>query len=96
MTSPLSILDPTAPAPRSGTQARRSLDGLKDKVVGFIDNTKPNFSYLVDDVAALLTSRYGVKSVVKRSKRAATVAADEELIDELAHQCDLVIAGSGD
>ena len=72
MTATLSILDPTAPAPRSGTHVRSVLAGLQGKVVGFIDNTKPNFSYLVDDLAAVLTSQYGVKTVVKRNKRAAT------------------------
>jgi hypothetical protein len=96
MPATISILDPTAPAPSTGKRARRVLNGLKDKVVGFIDNTKPNFTDLVDDVAALLVSRHGVKSIVKRSKRAATVAAERAIIDELARECDLVIAGSGD
>jgi len=74
----------------------RTLDGLRGKVVGFIDNAKPNFDHLVDALAELLVSRYGVSAVIKRKKRAASVAAPEAVYKELAERCDLVITGSGD
>jgi hypothetical protein len=77
-------------------QAEQLLAGLAGKVVGFIDNAKPNFNYLVDDLADLLTSRHGVKRVLKRQKRSASVPAPDEVIKEFAEQCDLVITGSGD
>ena len=32
-------------------QAQQLLAGLAGKVVGFIDNAKPNFNHLVDDLA---------------------------------------------
>ena len=66
------------------------------KVVGFIDNSKPNFSHLVDDLAELLTSTYGVVRVLRHQKRAASVPAAAHIIDDYTLQCDLVIAGSGD
>ena len=90
------VYDPTAPTsnePRGGAPA---LAGLTGKVVGFIDNAKPNFHYLVDDLAELLTTKYGVASVVKRSKRSAAVPAPAEVVNELAGCCDVVITGSGD
>lgn len=96
MTSTLILLDPTAPPPTGGPVARRALAGLSGKTVGFIDNTKPNFNHLVDDLAGLLVEKYGVSAIVKRSKAAATIGAEEALIDELARDCHLVIAGSGD
>jgi hypothetical protein len=65
-------------------------------VVGFIDNAKPNFRLLVDDLAARLTSHYGVAQVHIRQKRAASLAAPEAMLEELLATCDLVIAGSGD
>jgi hypothetical protein len=77
-------------------QAQQLLAGLAGKVVGFIDNAKPNFNYLVDDLAELLTSQHGVKRVLKRQKRSASVPAPDEVIREFAEQCDLVITGSGD
>jgi hypothetical protein len=66
------------------------------KVIGFIDNAKPNFDLLVQDMAALLTSKYGVADVIVRRKRGASMPADEAVIAELAEKCDVVITGMGD
>ena len=96
MTGSVTLFDPTAPRRESGHRAQRSLDRLAGSVVGFIDNAKPNFNHLVDDLAELLVSRHGVRRVIKRKKRAASVPAPESVYTELAGQCDLVIAGSGD
>ena len=99
MASTLTLYDPTAPrrepedAP--GT-AKAALAGLAGKVVGFIDNAKPNFGLLVDDLSELLTSKYGVARVVKRRKPSASVPAKPDVIAELSGECDLVITGSGD
>ena len=90
------LYDPTAPRAQGSAQIRRILPALAGKVVGFIDNAKPNFNHLVDDVADLLMSRYGVSRVIKRQKRSASVPAADEVLVELAAQCDLVITGSGD
>ena len=96
MTGSVLLFDPTAPRREGGQQVRRALDGLAGAVVGFIDNAKPNFDHLVDDLSELLVSRYGVRQVIKRRKRAASVGAPEAMYEELAGQCDLVITGSGD
>ena len=96
MTSTLLVYDPTAPAAGQSAQVGKVLDGLAGKVVGFIDNAKPNFHHLVDDLAALLVERHGVRTVIKRGKRGASMPAPEAIVEELAGQCDLVIAGSGD
>ncbi len=77
-------------------QAGNALTGLAGKVVGFIDNSKPNFNHLLDDLAEILTTRYGVKSVLTRRKPITTVPAGDEAIAELVRDCDLVITGSGD
>lgn len=95
MNASVLLYDPTAVRHGTARQAQ-TLQGLRGKVVGFIDNAKPNFEYLVDDLAAQLLSRYGVSRVIKRKKRSASVAADEAVYGELAQQCDLVITGSGD
>ncbi len=92
----MQVYDPTAPSPEATQNLRRSVGDLSGKVVGFIDNSKPNFNLLVDDIAELLTARYGVKTIVKRGKRGASMPATAQVIDELADQCDLVVTGSGD
>lgn len=90
------VFDPVAPKRDGPQQSRRALDGLAGKVVGFIDNGKPNFNHLVDDLAELLKSRHGVKATVKHSKRTASIPAPDEVMEDLAGRCDLVITGAGD
>jgi hypothetical protein len=91
------LFDPTAPREESSRgpqpQTRTKLEGA---VVGFIDNAKPNFNHLADDLGELLVARYGVARVVKRRKRSASVPAPEEMLREITGECDVVITGSGD
>lgn len=90
------LYDPTAPSGGVPGEAGATLETLTGKVVGFIDNAKPNFNHMVDDLAELLIADYGVSQVIKRRKRSASVPAPDDVVRELADQCDLVIAGSGD
>ena len=98
MAGTVMLFDPTARRAADDTvdAARPALSGLAGKVVGFIDNAKPNFGILADDLGALLMSKYGVARVVKRRKPSASVPAKSEVIAELAGECDVVITGSGD
>ena len=97
MSATLTILDPVAPAGIAGSErAFQPLNTLQGKVVGFIDNSKPNFSYLVDDLAELLVARHGVAAVIRHRKLSASIPATEEAIADVRRQCDLVITGSGD
>lgn len=96
MTANAIIFDPTAPTRNAPRPLRRSLQGLEGKVVGFIDNAKPNFHFLVDDLAELLIGRYGVALVIKHRKRTASTPAPDDIIADVAKKCDLVITGSGD
>ena len=96
MTNTISVFEPSAPYPTEKQQKRRTLDELKGKVVGFIDNSKPNFNYLVDDLADIMERRYGVKSTVKHQKRLPSIAASDEVMEDVVGKCDLVITGCGD
>ncbi len=91
------VFDPTAaPGHDEPRQLRQSLNGLAGKTVGFIDNAKPNFHFLVDDLAELFTSKYGVSAILKCRKRGAAVPAPDAAMKEFTEKCDLVITGSGD
>ncbi len=96
MTQTLTLFDPTAPRRGDTSAARPVLRTLTGATVGFIDNAKPNFQYLVDDLAELLQSRYGVARVIKSRKSSASLPADPAVIEALSGECDVVIAGSGD
>ena len=97
MTASTVILGAAAPVQRESTgSVAFSLDQLEGKVVGFLDNAKPNFSHLVDAIAELLSTRHGVARVIKHRKRAASIPAEMSVLDALSADCDLVITGSGD
>lgn len=97
MSATLSILDPVAPAGVAASAGIfRPLPTLQGKVVGFIDNSKPNFSFLADDLAELLMKKYGVARAVRHRKPTASVSASREVFADIQKQCDLVITGSGD
>ncbi len=92
----VSILEPTAPVREQNRARVIGLSSLQGKVVGFIDNSKPNFNHLADDIGELLVARYGVAAVVKHRKRAASIPASAEVMQDVKEKCDLVITGSGD
>ena len=96
MAATIQVYDPVAPCLTQPQQSTPALQGLQGKVIGFIDNAKPNFQYLVDDLAQLLVEKHGVAGVVKRRKRSASEGAPDAVMNELVEQCDAVITGSGD
>ena len=96
MTANTILLDPTAPARAQGTGASARFEGLQGKVVGFVDNAKPNFDHLAAAIGALLTQQHGVARVVTHRKRTASLPAAADALESLVAECDLVIAGSGD
>ena len=95
MSDRIVVLDPVARCWNKPQQLRHSLDGLTHKVIGFIDNAKPNFNHLVDDLAELLVKKYSIATVIKRRKRG-SVPVSDSVMKELAEHCDAVITGSGD
>lgn len=96
MPSNVFVMNPTAPPPGRGPQQRKLLDSLAGKVAGFIDNSKPNFHHLVDELGALLIDRYGVKYIVKHGKHVASIPAPAVMLQDLQDRCDFVMTGLGD
>jgi hypothetical protein len=98
---PNAILDPTggtgtaagaaAEAPRAPRRA--SLDGAR---VGLLVNTKQNADLFLREVGRLLTSQYGARGVLARTKVNFAQPAPEELIKELQAGCDVIVTGIGD
>jgi len=69
---------------------------LRGKVVGFLDNSKPNADKLAERFADLLKEKYGVAGLISRRKLTAQQGAPKEYLDELAAQGDFVMTGLGD
>jgi hypothetical protein len=96
MTDSLLVYEPVAPCLTQPRELRQPLDGLAGKVIGFIDNSKPNFNHLVEDLSRILIEEHGVKGVVLRRKRSASQGLAEAVMNDLVAQVDAVITGSGD
>ena len=97
MSSTITILDPAAPGGIAAAQrVFKPLETLQGKVVGFIDNSKPTFNFLADDLTELLKSKYGVARAVRHRKPTASVSASRKVFADIQKECDLVITGSGD
>lgn len=93
----LAVVDPVAPRHASvQSPATRLTGSLAGATVGFIDNSKPNFSLLADDLEQLLLARYGVAKVVRHRKPNASIGAEPSLLDRMASESMVVISGSGD
>ena len=69
---------------------------LRGKVIGLLDNSKPNADQLGERFAALLKERYGVAGVIRRRKITAQQGAPKQYLDELASQADFILSGLGD
>ncbi len=96
MNETIVILNPLGLALSAPEQSRQALDTFTGKVIGFVDNAKPNFSHLVDDVAELLVDKYGAAAAIKRAKKSPSLPAPDAVMAELYEECDAVITGSGD
>lgn len=64
--------------------------------MGLVENTKFNSDKLLLKIAAILEKDYGASGHIMRRKRSAGVPAHEEIIQEIAARCDVVVAGIGD
>ena len=69
---------------------------LRGKVVGLLDNSKPNMDKLAERFAEQLKEKYGVAKVISRRKLTAQQGAPKEYLDELAAQADFILSGLGD
>jgi hypothetical protein len=69
---------------------------LHGKVIGFLDNSKPNADKLAERLGELLKEKYGVANLITRRKLTAQQGAPKEYLDQLAAQADIVLTGLGD
>jgi len=68
---------------------------LEGATMGLYANVKTNADRFLDAVAELLSSRYSIARVVRRAEGESGMGADGPY-DQLARECDFVIAGVGD
>jgi hypothetical protein len=90
-----------SPEGQAKTSAKRiaavpKFHDLRGKVIGLLDNSKPNADKLGERFEHLLREKYGVAGVVKRRKLTAQEGAPKQFLDDLAAQADFILSGLGD
>ncbi|HZA57552.1 MAG TPA: hypothetical protein VE616_25145, partial [Candidatus Udaeobacter sp.] len=87
------VLSPEGKARTSARQvaALPKFADLKGKIVGLLDNSKPNADRLEARFEELLREKFGVAGVIKRRKITAQQGAPKQDLDELAAQADFII-----
>jgi hypothetical protein len=96
MPTTITLFNPTAIKKDSSIPVENKAYEHQIQTVGFIDNSKPNFNFLADELEILLLNRLGVKKIIRERKNAASLPAPAEMLKRMIEECDLVIAGSGD
>ncbi len=91
----LLVVNPTSGATAAGQSLRAVLDGLAGRTLGFFSNNKPNAAAILERLQELLGERFGV--IARRyAKHAPSLAAETDLLDEIARDCDAVVLAGFD
>jgi hypothetical protein len=95
-TSQIVVLDPTEhPVPKHTVLAPRP-DTLDGATVGLLANGKHNSEELLEMIGEVLADHYEFAAVVPKNKGNASRPCPEDILRELAEQCDVVVTASGD
>ena len=89
------LLKPTGRIRLVVSEPIAGIGNLEKTTVGFLDNSKPNFAMFLDRLELLLLRDYNVAKIIRGRKHQPSFLA-VDIIDQLAQQCVLVIAGSCD
>jgi len=92
----IELLDPTVEvATRPITYVDRP-SSLEGKRIGLVENTKFNSDQLLARIGDILKTEYGAAGWTMFRKRNSSVPAHDEIVQEIAKSCDVMVAGVGD
>ena len=95
MANGLGFIDPSAGGGKETILLAPRPTDLSGKVVGLLDNTKEQADIILQTVGEALCERYGVEALIIRRKEHYSKPAAAEIIEEMAGQVDVAIAGLG-
>lgn len=94
MTSKIEVLIPQGVVRVSKTSPSPRLGGLAGKIIGFVNNGKPNSDVLLSRLANRMQRNYHLSGIISKAKPRVTDPAD--FIEELVGKCDGVVNALGD
>ena len=92
----IKVLVPSGRVRRVLEEPLLGVGNLGNKVIGCLDNGKPNFNLYVETIKERLANEYHVSSVAIRRKPSAGHPAPDQIINELTSESNLILVGSGD
>ncbi len=89
------VINPTSGVAAAGGSLHAVLDGLDGRTVGFFSNNKPNAAALLERLEELLRARFTM-AARRYAKTVPSLAAEADLLDTIARDCDAVVVAGFD
>lgn len=91
----IDVLDPTARTTVKQERVAECLDDLNGKVIGLVDNRKPNFDIFLERLEKALCQKFQFADIVhlKKGGTGATVPMTPGEMAQLVDKCDAVVYG---
>ena len=95
MTDYIDVFNPTAQTTARAEIMAAGLPDLNGKVIGLVDNRKPNFDIFLERLEISLSQRFQFAGIVRLKKggTGATVPLTPAEMNELVSRCDVVVYG---
>jgi hypothetical protein len=90
------LLNPEGSSVETQLPLARRPESLEGKTIGVLGNSKLNADAVLLAVGELLQQRYGAGPLIHRFKQNFSRPAPNEIVEELAAACDVVLTGVGD
>ncbi|HLF79346.1 MAG TPA: hypothetical protein VJB57_17830 [Dehalococcoidia bacterium] len=90
------LLNPEGSSEETHLPLARRPESLDGKTIGVLGNSKLNADAVLLAVGQLLQERYGAGPLMHRFKQNFSRPAPNEIVEELATACDVVLTGVGD
>ena len=96
MTTKIKVLNPTVkPISEDAFFAKRP-SNLKGKKLGLLANGKENSEELLASISEVLSDHFEFASIIERNKGNASRPCPDDLVEEMAEECDVIITSNGD
>jgi hypothetical protein len=95
-TDVVTVLHPAAEDVAETQRLAPRLARLQGTTVGLIDNHKRNANVYLEELGRLLQDAYGVTRVVTYQKISQSLPTPDEVLDQLASECDAIIHAVAD
>lgn len=94
MTRAVTAFSPVGRHAQVDAEAKTDVSGIR--VIGILDNTKPNARLLMTEVAKVVAGRAGNAELLFDRKNSAAEGMTEDTRERIAATADVIFTGSGD